>query len=237
MPASTLIRIGRRASPSKKASIDRPAALTAIAALIAAPAGASEYAFQILRKGEPIGIHRVTVEEAGAETRVETRVEMLVKVGPLPLYRYDHEAREIWRDGAIHAIDSRTNDNGDKSALAARRNGDKLSIDGTAFKGEAPLGVAPSSYWNRNLIGAPILLNTQNGELIAVKTDSLGVTQTPDGSSAEQFRVTGSVALNLWYDGARWVGSNFNIDGEELTYRPMREESGAAAMVAANRDE
>ncbi|MEQ1928935.1 MAG: DUF6134 family protein [Parvularculaceae bacterium] len=197
-------------------------AMVAAAAATAGPAVGEprNAAFDILRKGEPIGSHVVTVEDAGERTVVDTRIEMRVKFGPLPLYRYNHRAREVWFGGVLESIDSRTNDNGRKSSLAARRDGDLIEIDGTAFRGAAPLTVVPSSYWNRELLGAPVLLNTQNGELIDVETMSLGVTRTPDGAAAEQFRIVGTLALDLWYDGPLWVASTFTIDGEELTYRP-----------------
>jgi hypothetical protein len=186
-----------------------------------ASASGLDAAFEILRKGDRIGDHFVDVEQLGEETTVRTRIKMRVKFGPLTVYRYDHEAEEIWRDGVVARIDSRTNDNGEKASLKVRREGDQLLIEGSGFTGAAPLAVAPSSYWNRSLVSASALLNTQNGEIIPVKTAALGVTTTPGGARAEQFHINGTVGLNIWYDGPRWVGSNFKIDGEELTYRPI----------------
>lgn len=199
-------------------------AIALTAACGPAVAGDLDAAFQILRQGKPIGHHVVDVEQSGDLTIVNTLIEMRVRFGPIALYRYDHEAREVWTGGALVSIESRTDDNGAKSTLAARLIGDRLVIDGSGYKGPAPPGVAPSSYWNRASIGAPLLLNTQNGELVEVETTRLGVTATPDGAVGEQYRIVGTVALNIWFDGPRWVASNFTVDGEELTYAPI--ESG-----------
>lgn len=190
----------------------------AVAAAGPAVAGDHDATFRILRKGEPIGVHVVDVEPTADGFRVETRISMRVRFGPLPVYRYDHASTEIWRDGVIATIDSRTDDNGKKMTMSLRREGEDLVIAGTGFEGRAPLTATPSSYWNKAVVAATTIVNTQNGELIDVETASLGVSAAPDGQPAEHFRLAGTVALDLWYDGARWVGSNFTIDGEELTY-------------------
>jgi hypothetical protein len=62
-------------------------------------------------------------------------------------------------------------------------------------------------------------LDTQNGRLIDVKIENLGQTPTPAGASAEQHKLTGTVDLNLWYDGERWVGADFVVRGQALAYR------------------
>ena len=57
--------------------------------------------FAILRKGSPIGYHVVDVERTEDGYVAHTRIEMRVKFGPIPLYRYRHEAREEWAGGEI----------------------------------------------------------------------------------------------------------------------------------------
>lgn len=199
----------------------------------AAPgAGKEEVVFQIMRNGAPIGFHRVTVEESAGETVVETRIRMKVKFGPVPLYRYMHDAREVWQGGALVSLESVTNDNGDDMSMKAWREDGALVIEGQAFAGLAPQGAAPSSYWSPPRSGLETLINTQNGELIPVETVSLGRTQAPDGRLAEHVRMTGTVELNLWYDGDEWVGSSFVIDGEKLDYVPASPEETRARTVA-----
>jgi hypothetical protein len=197
-----------------------------------AQADTRDAAFRILRKGTPIGHHVVDVEQIGDTIRVDTKIAMRVKFGPLVVYRYDHLSRETWSGGQLTAIESTTNDNGKKAQLRVTRDGDQLQVDGTNYRGPAPLNATPSSYWNRNIVGASLLLNTQNGELIEVTTSRIGVTPAPGGEPAEQFLIVGSLALNLWYSGDIWVGSNFTVDGEELTYVPIKQSEERGRIIA-----
>lgn len=189
-----------------------------------AAAASLDAAFDIIRKGDRIGFHAVKVEETGdGGFRVETRIEMQVKFGPIPVFRYDHVSSELWRDGKVVSIESTTNNNGKAESLKAERTGDVLAINGTQYKGEAPGDAVPSSYWNKAIVNTSTLLDTQNGRLIEVKVANLGETPSPSGAPAEQHRLSGSVDLNLWYSGQRWVGADFIVRGQALTYRLVDE--------------
>ncbi len=193
-------------------------------------AGASELgaAFDIIRKGDRIGFHAVNVEETAAgETRVETRIEMQVRLGPIPVFRYEHLSTETWRGGLLQTVESRTDNNGKNETLSVRREGDGLLVNGTRYQGTGPGDAIPSSYWNKAIISARTLLDTQNGRLIDVEIENLGETPSPSGMKAEQHRLTGTVDLNLWYDGSRWVGADFIVRGQALTYRLVEGERQA----------
>lgn len=195
-------------------------AICAFAASFGSAAAADlDAAFDIMRKGERIGYHVVQARETPEGLAVETRVELKVKFGPLPLYRYRHVALELWRDGELKWISSKTNDNGRRAFLEAHRENGVLIVDGAAYQGPAPSDAMPASYWNRAVVSAKIVLNTQNGELMTVETSELGATPAPYGGEGEHYRVVGTVALDVWYDGESWVGFDCVVDGEELTYR------------------
>ena len=211
------------------------ALITASAAVLTSPNLPPEElgaAFQILRKGEPIGFHIVQIEETAEGVFVDTRIEMKVKFGPIPLYKYHHVAQEIWRDGALQALSSRTDDNGEEMYLEARRDEAGLILDGDAYAGPAPKDAMPSSYWNKDFLSSAIIINTQNGELIAVETENLGETLAPSGKPAEQYRMVGTLAVDIWYDGEQWVGCNFTVEGEELTYRRVESAEEEQALLA-----
>lgn len=195
--------------------------------ILGAEAGASspDAAFEILRKGDPIGYHAVNVEETAEGTKVETRIRMRVHLGPITLFRYDHHSREFWRDGALLTLESATQNNGRQLRLNVNREGDALIVDGADYRGEAPPDTIPSSYWNKDITTTSLLLNTQTGGLMRVKTEALGRTPAPNGALADHHRLIGSVALNLWYEGRRWVGADFVIRGEVLSYRLLDDAS------------
>ena len=196
--------------------------LLATLALAPSSAGAAslDAAFDIIRKGDRIGYHAVKVEAAGdGGVRVDTRIEMQVKFGPIPVFRYEHVSTENWRGGVLQSVESRTDNNGKSETLTARREGEALLIDGARYKGEGPGDAIPSSYWNKAIVSTRTLLDTQNGRLIDVQIENLGETTSPSGATAEQHKLTGTVDLNLWYQGERWVGAAFVVRGQALTYR------------------
>ena len=203
----------------------RPTALlfTAIFALAAQPSYALDAAFDILRKGKPIGVHAVTITEDGDQVIAETEIRMTVKFGFLTVFRYAHDSREVWRDGVLERLDSKTNDNGLERAVSVRREVDQYRVIGTKFDGYASMNAAPSSYWNKEaMLNCEVLINTQTGELIEVETDSLGEAPALLASGgtklAESYQLRGTVDLDLWYDEDSWVGARFTVRGEELVY-------------------
>lgn len=195
-------------------------------------AGELDADFVILRKGNPIGFHRVDVEATPEGRIARTTIAMRVNFGPLPLFRYDHQSVEEWRDGKLHSIEAQTKQNGERSFMRAFRKEGALFVEGSGYTGVAPATASPSTYWNRQIVKSEALLSTQTGELIPVAVSALGVSRSPGDVPAEQFRLVGTVPLNLWYEGERWIGSRFLIDGEELVYAPRTPRASAAITVS-----
>ena len=195
-------------------------ALIILAGSAMMPAWASDHDanFLIKRAGKVIGYHVVDVTETETGAIVETRIRMRVKFGPIPLFKYDHSAVEEWRDGQLYSLQSETNNNGEDLFASVSRIDGQLVIEGSGYEGAAPLSALPSSYWNKALTDAETMINTQTGELIEISVAEMGKSYAPHGAPAEQFRLTGTLDLDLWYDGTKWVGSDFTIDGEKLTY-------------------
>ena len=208
------------------------ALLSVLFAVATMPVSASELdaKFLIKHEGKVIGFHHVRGRETALGLVVDTDVEMRVKFGPIPLYKYDHESREVWRNGEIISIESATNDNGTKTSVFAHRKGDTLLIDGTLYSGPAPVDAVPPSYWDRSLINSRSVINTQTGEILDVGVEHIGPSAAPDNQAAEQYRISGTIEVDVWYDGSRWVGSHLFVDGEELVYELVDEDRQFAAL-------
>lgn len=190
------------------------AAISLMAILLAAaPVAAGQSAeFVVLRGGDPIGTHRAEVEVVGDETRVHVSIALDVAFGPIPLYRYRHDSREIWRDGRLIRLESRTDDDGEMLTLSVRSVPGGLRVDGSKGVFTAPADTVPTSYWTPALAADRPLLDSQIGRL-------LDVVRVPLGPG--RWRLEGELNLDIAYSPqGRWTGLSFRHKGSDFLYVP-----------------
>ena len=65
----------------------------------AALAAPNRLAFQVFRNGTKVGEHVVVFTGDDAARTATTNVAMTVKIGPVPVFKYKHQAIEKWADG------------------------------------------------------------------------------------------------------------------------------------------
>lgn len=175
------------------------------------------FRFDVLRNGEPMGRHVVTVSplaNGGTEARVE--IDLRVKFGPITVFDYRHRCVETYAADQLASASCETRKDGKTTTMRLSREGGQLMINGSSFRGSAPVGTPLSSYWRNDILGASTLINTENGELIPIRTSSY---VREDGSSC--IKVSAAVPLDLCYDrNGRWNGTSFRIQGQAIRYRP-----------------
>ena len=179
--------------------------------------------FDVLREGEPIGHHSVTFRQVDGDLQVDIAITLEVKVAFITVFRYEHENTEIWRDGGLVAIETTTNDNGEKHWLRGQAGDDGFLVESSSGSYVAPLNVVPTSYWNIALVDRPQLLDTQSGRLITVDVTNLGgETIAVAGQTVETMRydVSGDLDAKLWYTASgEWAKFTFEGRGGEVVYR------------------
>ncbi|MFN3312953.1 MAG: DUF6134 family protein, partial [Hyphomonas sp.] len=129
-----------------------------------APSAGDEIRFNVLRQGNAFGSHVVRFEEADGGLVVKTDVSLRAGLGPITVFRYELNAQETWQNGELVAVTGRVNDDGKRGSVSASRQGGVLTVDGTAFKGEAPESAVPASHWNYAQTKTSQLLSTEDGE-------------------------------------------------------------------------
>lgn len=197
--------------------LSRRDALAGVVLALAIPralrAEPSRLAFAAIRNGRRIGEQRMSFASDGESLLVHTVAEMAVKLGPLTLYRYRHEANERWKGDRFDSLDTQTNANGKLLRVTARRTDAGVEITSAAgLVVKAPESALPFSHWNRKIATAP-LFNPQDGKLVHET-----VVATPGKLS---FR--GEVEIDDFYDDAgTWVGLVGKLsDGSKMEYRPI----------------
>jgi hypothetical protein len=201
-------------------------ALAALALPGSAPAAldsvpeSGRLAFAVLRDGGRIGTHTAEFRRDGDTLVIETRIDIAVKLLFVTVYRFTARRTETWRGGALVALEAETDNNGDKTRVAARAMSDTLTIEGPKGTATAPGNAVTTTYWNRATVeGAPVIDATGDG-IEVPKLERLGTSSAPGGGPpAEYFRLSGVIDAEIWYAGPIWTGLRIIAsDGSRIEY-------------------
>jgi len=208
--------------------MSRPA-LAFAQTIVAAPEtprlpSSGEIAFEIFRKGTRIGHHRLSFSGDGGDFQVAIDVEMVVKLGFIPVFRYEHRNVEHWQQGVFAGLEAKTNNDGDDLVTKVVRREDGYYVESTGkMPYVAPKGSHAATHWNIAQLNGP-MINPQNGELLMPEIVKLGDEKVAlaDGKDvpATGYRLQMKDPLSLWYDGGeQWTALDFTAgDGSTISY-------------------
>ena len=176
--------------------------LLPVTALAAAAPAETHLDFTVLKDGDPIGLHRIDLTRTADGETVSINTNILVRVAYVPVYRFEHAESEVWRNGRLVSLRSRTDDDGDKHTLQVTAAADHVEIDGDGAASRADPGIIPASLWNRDLVTRKVLINTLTGRQMAVSVADLGEDSIRSHGTtirAHHYRVSGELKRDLWY--------------------------------------
>jgi hypothetical protein len=182
--------------------------LLAPATAFAAP---TRLAFQVFRNGTKVGEHQMTFAGDDDSRTITTNVDMVVKVGPVPVYKYKHNATERWAAGKWASIDTTTNGNGKIQRVSAKAMPGFVQITGPKGAVRGPADAVPLSHWNQASFGKP-LFNQQEGKMLKVTCTKV---------KAGQWQVRGEAEIDDFYDASgNWLALQGKLeDGSKMEYR------------------
>lgn len=199
------------------------AALGVVGPTSAATVPTGDLSFTVLRNGDDIGTDVLSFEKRSNQLIVHVKTDIAVKVAFITVYRFEHQSREVWTNGRMTYIESRTNDDGKHHTLHAEARNGELVVDGDNKKSIAPPQIVPASLWDDDIVRSRTLLNTLNGTQMTINVRDLGpekVMVHGQPTTARHFVITGQLDRELWYDSrgvlvqAKFKGS----DGSNITY-------------------
>lgn len=202
--------------------------LRAASAFAVPPAGA--LSFSVYRKKDsPMGSHRMRFTRDGDRLIMEKSIDLEVSLAFVTAYRYRHRNREVWQDGRLVEIETRTNDDGDDYWLRGTASPDGFQVDGSGGSYTAPADIIPTSYWNHATTSATQLLDTQRGLIMDVRMEDQGseTLETQAGSVQARHHTINILTnppgktdrIDLWYDDRdQWVGLAFEAKGQKISY-------------------
>jgi len=182
----------------------------------------SDVFFTVLRGDSELGTHTLQFDEIGDELHVRIAIDLEVRIGPFRVFNYRHRNYEVWKDGQLIKITTRTNDNGDDYAVDGEATEDGFKVVSTTGSFTAPASILPTSYWNPATQSATQLLDTQRGRLIEVTTKPTSQsTMAVQGQpvSLQKYEMTGDLRLSIWYSPkGELLDIGFVARGEECRY-------------------
>lgn len=168
-------------------------------------------AFAVYRNGTKVGEHAMSFSGDDDNRTVSTNVDMVVKVGPVPVYKYKHSAIEKWVGGKWASIEATTNGNGKITKASARAMAGYVAITGPAGVVRGPAEAAPLSHWNQASFSRP-LFNQQEGKMLKVTC-----TRVKPG----HWQIRGEAEIDDFYDAnGNWLALRGKLeDGSKLEYK------------------
>jgi hypothetical protein len=216
--------VDRRRFLKLAAAVALPPLLAPLAPGRADAAAPRDIHFRALRHGSAIGAHRITFKADRRRLIVETHVDITVKILFVTVFRFKHDAEEIWESGRLVSVASTTNDDGAllKVAGSAVADGFRIVGDAGPFLASATL-LTSNTLWDSRILAEARLLDVQRGGEIGLVTTPLGHEQiaTPWGlvRAGRHRMITPHYAGSVSYDGdGRWVKALLELRGERIEY-------------------
>jgi hypothetical protein len=180
-------------------------------ALAAEPAaGSYDYRIRHALFGD-IGEHHVTVRREAGAIFVEHRAELAVEILGLTAFQRRSRFREVWRDDRLVEFEGLVEDNGEAFPVTARAAGDRLIIEGSAGRVEAPPGTAPSEPSLARAIEREWFFDSKTGALLHATVTRAGRDPLQLGQevvAAVKYEITGELEQEVWFDAtgvfAQW---------------------------------
>ncbi|PWE18020.1 hypothetical protein DDZ18_05475 [Marinicauda salina] len=213
-------------------------ALAFVVCLAAAPAAVADVApepeprpgqsivFDVYRGNAEFGEHRVEFSEEEDALKVDVSIRLRAGLGPITMFRYEHESTERWRGDELVSLRARTLKDGETYRVAAERTREGLRVRGEdeagAFDELFQSAPPPSSHWHRYGVELDRMISTETGRPLPVDVQYLGEERIAgDGGTirAHRFRVVSDITVDLWYDeNGHWAGCAFEARGQSIRY-------------------
>ncbi len=179
--------------------------------------------FDVTRKGDRVGFHRVKFTQEGASTLVSSTFQLQIDLWIFTAFKYLYTSEARWVDGRLRSLSATVDDGGTLSSVDVRPDGDRLMIANGAATYSALPPLYPTNHWNASVLQQKKVLNTLTGHLNSVDIQPRGreaVTTERGVISATRYAYTGDLDTEVWYDDdGRWVKMRFvGRDGSAIEY-------------------
>ena len=184
--------------------------------------------FDIYRNKKHIGKHIFSFNRLNEQLEVESEISFEIKKLGIVLYKYHVKGIEVYKDGKLIKFSSKTNQNGKNKYVNLKLENEEQIIDGSSYKGKAPIDYLLGTWWNHSIVKAPAQISAVSGRIIKQKVTFLGKeTIKFNGKSYKTLHFNFSstdkklskdkkLNTNVWYEEEtlNWVKASFEKKGK-----------------------
>jgi len=184
--------------------------------------------FDIYRNNKEIGKHIFSFKKIDDKIKVKSEINFKIKKLGVVLYKYNVIGTETYSEGKLVEFNSKTKQNGKKKYVSLKLLNDEYVIDGSSYKGKAPVNYKIGTWWNHSIVKAPAQISAVSGRIIKKKVTFLGeevlningikYTTLHFNFSSTDNKLDKKKKLNtdIWYDKEKlnWVKATFEKQGK-----------------------
>ena len=184
--------------------------------------------FDIYRNNKHIGTHIFSFENSEGKIVVKSEINFVIKKFGIELYKYFAEGVEIYKDGILIKFNSKTNQTGKSKYVNMILENNEYVVDGSSYKGKAPLGYLIGTWWNHSIVEAKAQISAISGRIIKQKVKFLGKETIKIGeknyntlhfnfsSTDKKLPKKNRMNKDVWYDEKtlNWVKASFYKSGK-----------------------
>ena len=188
----------------------------------------NEIEFDIYRNGKFIGKHIFTFNRKNDKLFVKSNINFKIKKLGVVLYKYKAVGTEIFKDGKLIEFKSKTNQNGKEKFVNLKIGENTYNIEGSSFRGEAPLDYMLGTWWNHSIVKAKAQISAVSGRIIHQKVNFLGeealeingkkykTLHFNFSSTDKNLKKNKKLNTDIWYDEVSlyWIKASFNKKGK-----------------------
>ena len=132
--------------------------------------------FDIIRKGKDIGDHVIQFKEKNGQLIVNVDINIKVKLAFVVVYKFEHQSKEVWEDGALVSFTGKTIFEDDREYDVSIEVKD-ANYEGSGMDGSFtfPKNILVSNYWNIDLMKQNEIFDTQKGIIRKTTIQDVGI--------------------------------------------------------------
>ena len=190
----------------------------------------SEYLeYELFRNNKLIGYHKYDFLRENNILSVKSEVNFKITKLGVDLYKYYAESDEVYKNNKFFQFSSKTNQNKKVKYvnISANSNTNELIIDGSSYKGNAPIDSIVGTWWNHEIVKAKQQISAISGRIIEQTVTFVGNEQIKIGgktynalhfnfkSSDETLPDSKKLNTDIWYEENTllWLKAAFDKTG------------------------